>query len=869
MPNKLTLVLRGIKETGLRPTWDAVSYHVRKRWYESRFGRYRLPEPEDAVDWIRPGPVVRHAVRGRTLAVDCAQGTYLLTVLTPAMVRVRVVPASQTDWEDVDQDALEAPPSYAVVKPDDAWPPCQVDVEETGSALELKTADLICRVEKDSGRLTFLDAEGRVINEDAAGAGWLPGDGDGPGSPVICQKRIQPDEHFYGLGERTCGLDLRGRRFATWNSDPQSYELGQDPVYLCIPFLLGLHSGGEQGYGIFFDNTFRGRFDLGAAEGDAASFAAVGGELTYVFIYGPGLRSVVERYTNLTGRMALPPLWALGYHQSRWSYYPEERVRELAAQFRDTYDVPCDAIHLDIHYMEGYRCLTWDRECFPDPAGLAAELHERGFKLITILDAGIKADPDYWVCQSGLVDDVFCKLPNGRLIKAPVWPGDSYFPDFTSQRVRAWWGDLLRSLTEMGVDGIWNDMNEPAVFGPEGTTLPDAVRHDLDGRGGDHAEAHNVYGMQMARATAEGLGRLRPHLRPFTITRSGWAGVQRYAAGWTADNRATWDQLWLTMPMVLNLGLSGLAFTGPDVGGFLGHPSAELFTRWLQMSVFLPFFRSHTYLHDPDQEPWSWGEPTLSINRRWIEHRYRLLPYLYTAFWQCAQTGVPMVRPLLLAFQDDPETHALDDAFLCGEHLLVAPIREEGAVRRTVYLPEGVWYDVWTDERLTGPAHVEVEAPLERIPVFARAGSVVPTADPVRYVGERPQDRLVLHVYPPEVDVRDEDEARTAALHEAVSVLYEDDGASYDYRRGVYRLSRFQLTVEGEERRELDLRRETEGGYEPGYESFDVVIHGVEGRPSRATCDGEDVGPGEMDEDRPALRLRLDAFEHLTLEWGE
>jgi alpha-glucosidase len=407
----------------------------------------------------------------------------------------------------------------------------------------------------------------------------------------------------------------------------------------------------------------------------------------------------------------------------------------------------------------------------------------------------------------------------------------------------------------VGVDGIWNDMNEPAVFGPEGTTLPAVAEHDLEGQGGDHAEAHNVYGMQMARATAEALGRLRPDERPFVITRSGWAGVQRYAVSWTGDNRATWEQLRLTIPMVANLGLSGLAFTGPDVGGFLGQPSAELFTRWLQMSVFLPFFRAHTHLEDPDQEPWSWGEPTLSINRRWIERRYRLLPYLYTTLWQCARTGTPMVRPLVLAFQDDPATHARDDQFLCGDHLLVAPIVEEGATSRPVYLPEGTWYDVWSDEQVVGPTRVEVEAPLERIPVFVRAGAVVPTGPTMGYVGERPRDPLTLHVYP------------TDGPEEHTSLLYEDDGWTYRFREGEYLLTRFGLRVVWGSGMRLELRREAEGRYGAEYEGIEVVVHGVAQLPESVMVDGKSAGVGEMDEGGRALRLRVEAFEDLFIEW--
>jgi len=583
----------------LKPILDGVTYPVRQAWYLARFGRNRPDRLMDSPDRRRPGAVQRHERRGRTVIITCAQGGYALTVLAPDLFRVSAFPGTGRAGEWGVQ-----PFSYAVDRPDEDWPLCQMAVEEGESDLAIHTARLVCRIEKATGRLTFLDREGRVINADMGGAGFLPG------GAVVWEKRIQPDEHFYGLGERTAGLDLRGQRYDLWNQDPHSYYLHQDPIHMCIPFLLGLHDGGRQAYGLFFDNSHRGRVDLGATDAEVASFAALNGELRTYFFYGPRLDTILERYTALVGRMLLPPLWVLGYQQSRWSYKTEDRVRKLAHDFRRVYQVPCDAIHLDIHYMDRYRSFTWDPKRFPDPLRKIADLRADGFKTVLIIDPGIAANPNYWVCRSGLEEDVFCKFPDGRTrFKGPVWPGNCYFPDFTSPRVRRWWAGLQQGLTEVGVAGIWNDMNEPAIFGPFGPTIPDAVRHAMEGQGGDHLAGHNVYGLLMARATHEGLRRQQPEKRPVTITRAGWAGVQRYALSWTGDNRSTWAHLQQTVAMILNLGLSGVAHTGPDTGGFSGVASGELFTRWLQMGAFMPFFRVHTYLHSPDAEPWSWGEP--------------------------------------------------------------------------------------------------------------------------------------------------------------------------------------------------------------------------------------------------------------------
>ncbi len=552
---------------------------------------------------------------------------------------------------------------------------------------------------------------------------------------------------------------------------------------------------------------------------------------------GPQVSAVLERYTELTGRMRLPPLWALGYQQSRWSYTPDARVREVASEFRRR-RIPCDVIHLDIHYMDGYRCFTWHPQRFPDPAGMIAHLHGQGFKVIPLIDCGIKSDRSYAVCKDGLAQKVFCTFPDGRLFHGPVWPGDCYFPDFTSPRVRAWWGEQYRPLLAAGIDGVWNDMNEPTVFAPIPDTMPDCVRHDWDGRAADHARAHNVYGMQMARASAEGLAALRPDRRPFVITRSAWAGLQRFAMNWMGDNVSTWEHLRLTIPMIANLGLSGLAFTGPNTGGFARDCEPEMLARWLQLGVFTPFLRNHAALGTADQEPWVHGEPYESINRRSIELRYHLLPYLYTAFWQCSRTGLPMLRPLFIAWQDDPRTHTLDDEFMFGDALLVAPVTAAGATQRDVYLPAGAWYDWWKGQRYDGGQTIAVDAPLDRLPIFARAGSVVPGWPVMQFVGEQAVDVLTLHIFP----------------GDGQSVLYEDDGQSTAYQRGETRVTRFaQRQTNGG----LTIERRCEGTFAPAYGEVELVVHGVDTEPVRSfAADGRPLTGSQYDAATHSVRCR-------------
>jgi alpha-glucosidase len=835
--------LAGVRTLGLSLALQAALYPLRRRYYEAKFakgdprgsiwqgwlGLLRSPAtpdmPTQSEAYMTLGDMIACERSGQSITLHCDNAALQISVLAPDLLRVRLSTSGQ----------FESLQSYAVAKPDQEWPPTPITLLETAESFELRTARLTCRVQKHPCRLTFLDAQGQRIHADSAGAGWR-------GEQVAHFAKLEAHEHIYGLGEKAFPLERRGHSYELWNIDPQSYPPGADPLYLNIPFYVGLHAG--QSYGILYDNTFRARIDAGAAHADELAYVAQGGELRYYLCYGPALDTVLERYTELTGRMPMPPLWALGYQQSRWSYYPEARVREIANLFRQ-HHIPCDVLHLDIHYMHGYRCFTWDPQRFPDPPSLLRDLHAQGFKVVAMIDCGIKADPDYPVCTQGLRQGMFCTYPDGTPAGGPVWPGECYFPDFTNPNVRQWWGDLYAPLLTAGIDGVWNDMNEPTCIGPGGNTLASCVRHAWEDQGADHRQAHNVYGLEMARASAEGLHRLRPDERPFLFTRSGWAGVQRYATAWTADNQSTWEHLKLTMAMVLGSGLSGLAFTGPDVGGFERGAHGELLVRWTQMAAFLPFFRNHTALLNPGQEPWAFGEPYLSANRAAIEWRYRLLPYLYTAVWQCAQSGLPIARPLVLAYPDDALVGTLDDEFLCGDALLIAPMCQPGATSRQVYLPAGEWFDGWSEKRYSGPATIDVEAPLERIPVFVRAGSALPIWPLMQHTGERPVDVLTWHVF---------------AGNDS-STLYEDDGHSLAYQRGAWRVTRLECQRTSDNG--LRITRQTQGNYQPGYARCAWVIHGLDGAPQRVQCDGQDVTNAVWNEQTRTLRVETGVVQHL------
>jgi alpha-glucosidase len=808
----LSFIVQGIRILGLNLVMQRILYPLRATYHARRLGQRSAPPPRlDRTDYTLVGNLHAYRVDGGTITLACDNARLCLTLLAPDLIRVRLHPNISN---------IQYPFSYSIAKPDADWSPVEFTLKEHDDALEIRTSRLTCRVTRSPCRLAFYDPDGTLIRADEAGMGW-----HAPSGAVACWQELGDDERVYGLGQRGYGLDHRGRAFELWNQDPQVYQPGQDPLNFNVPFWVGLVGG--RGYGLFFDNSFRGQVDLGVEAPGVGRFGADGGEMRYYFFYGPALTTVLERYTELTGRMPLPPLWTLGYHQSRWSYSPEARVRQVAAQLRAR-RIPCDSLHLDIHYMDGYRCFTWHPRRFPDPARLLADLREQGFKPIAIIDPGIKTDRRYAVCREGLAQDVFCKYPDGRLFVGPVWPGNCYFPDFSSPRARAWWGGLYRALLDdvaPGLAGVWNDMNEPVVMNAlQGDTIPDFVRHDLEGQGGDHRQVHNVYGMLMARATYEGLSALRPDERPYVLSRSGWAGVQRYAYNWTGDNESTWAQLRLSIPMLLNLGLSGMAFTGPDVGGFSGVPGAELLARWTQLGAFLPYFRNHTMAGTPDQEPWAFDARTETICRQAIEMRYRLLPYLYTAFWQCARTGLPIMRPLFLTFQDDPATYALEDQFMLGDVLLVAPVVEPGATSRQVYLPPGLWYDFDGPGQHTGGQTISVAAPDGHIPVFVRAGSVLPTWPSMQFVGERQVEAVTLRVYP--------------GTGGGASWLYEDDGRSRAHERGDWRLTRFEVERDGEQ---WTLRRRSQGDYGPGYERFEVTVSPFDREPRQVPADFDEI----------------------------
>src|SRR6185369_17111001 len=731
---------------------------------------------QDITTLEKIGPVVNLTKSDKSVTLNCNDNSQVqLTILAPDLIRVRAsftkpIPAKDHSW--------------AMAKTD--WPTPRWNLNETANQITITTDELEIVIRRSPLLIEFrdahthqlLNADERPMSYDASGR--LAGMMFDPkaGMFIAASKKLGFDEHFYGLGEKAARLDKRRSSFVNWNSDTPGYTENKDPIYQTIPFYIGLQRG--LAYGIFFDNSYRSYFDFGKSSQQRAWFGAEGGELNYYFFYGPSIKKILGRYADLTGHMPLPPLWALGNQQSRWSYYPDSMVEEVVHQYRER-DLPLDVIHLDIDYMKGYRVFTFDTDRFPAPKGLTDRLGRDGVKVVTIVDPGVKKDSEnYYVFKQGVENNFFQRRSNGDLFVPRVWPGDSAFVDYTLPEARKWWGDLHRFYLDSGISGIWNDMNEPSDFIDQtGKNQMDVVSYD-EGDKTTHAKNRNTFALLMARAAYEGLERLKPDRRPYVITRAAYAGIQRYSTMWTGDTNSTWESLALNIPMFTSLGLSGEPFVGSDVGGFIGRGNGELLVRSYQVSFLAPFCRNHKVIDGYDQEPWRFGKYYEDIIRKYLKLRYALLPYLYTALEEAHRTGVPPFRPLLLNYQDDPNTYNLDDEFMVGDDLLLAPIMKPDVTRRLVYLPAGSWYDYWTNKKYTGGTMISVDASLDIVPMFVRGGAMIPVGPSLNYVGEKPVDPITFNIYP--------DDAGSAS-----GSLYEDDGLSPAYKSGAFRRTRLAV----------------------------------------------------------------------------
>lgn len=673
-------------------------------------------------------------------------------------------------------------------------------LEDKADMVVLTTDKVTLEMSKKPVRFRMLDQSGKVLNEDDAafGTSWI-------GDQVTTYKKLQKDERFIGLGEKVGNLDRRGEGYTNYNTDYFAYPTNGDPLYTTFPFYIGIHS--NVSYGIFMDNSYKSHFNFGASTNRFSSFTAEEGDMNYYFFAG-SVAEIIDAYTNLTGKMPLPPKWSMGYQQSRYSYYPDKEVLSVAKNFRDR-KIPADVIVLDIHYMDQYKIFTWNNERFPDPKGMIKELKDMGFHVKIIVDPGIKVEKGYKAFEEGMKNNYFIKYPDGELYQGQVWPGWCHFPDFTQAAAREWWGKSFKGLVDDGVDGFWNDMNEIATWGQK---LPELIEFDFEGNKATTRRARNVYGLKMTEATYVGTKELLGGKRPFNLTRAAYAGAQRYTAKWTGDNVPSDDHMLLGVRLVNSLGLVGMSFSGYDVGGFAGDPSVDLYARWMSIGAFSPFFRGHTQVNTRAAEPWTMGEEVEEISRNYIQFRYNLMPYIYSGFYESTQSGMPLTRTLAIDYTHDANIYdgRFQNQYLFGPSVLIAPTVSTDAITK-VYFPAGsIWYDLYNSKVYQGGQEAYVDAPIKRLPVFVKGSAIIPMQSPVQSMMEKPEKTLMVHVY------------KGSATNSYV--YYEDDGDTYEHEKGAFH----KRTISYDPvKKEISFEK-AEGSFSSHFTEIKLVLHGFE-----------------------------------------
>jgi alpha-glucosidase len=731
-----------------------------------------------------------------TLVIKTDEAEARVWIYSPSIIRVSISKAHSADT------------SFAVIRHASQT----LDYKETANEIVVNAGEVKLRINKSPLRFNFYTDGDKVLSEDDSrfGVNWQ-------GTRVMNYRKLYADERFIGLGEKTGDLDRRGSSYYNWNSDVPDHTPTSDPLYETFPFFIGLHNGLT--YGLFLDNTHKSYFDFGATTDDKmSSFGADAGDLNYYFFGAQTVSKIIEDYTWLTGRIEMPPLWSLGYQQCRWSYASAVELMEVAEHLRKD-SIPADVVYCDIDYMDHYKIFTWNKETFPDPKGMIDKLKAMDFHLVTIVDPGIKVEPGYKEYDEGVANNYFATYPNGEKFVGSVWPGRCHFPDFYRDDVRKWWGASFTALTDPGVEGFWNDMNEPSAWGQD---IPWMVKF------GNYymPEVRNAYGMQMARATFEGTKKILGK-RPFVLTRAAYAGTQRYSAVWTGDNSAYDAHMLLGVRMVNALGITGMPLVGVDIGGFTGNPTPELMVRWNSLGVYTPMFRNHAAKGTIYREPWRWGKQNEDIIRKDIEQRYKLMPYIYSSYYQAHQTGLPVARTLAINYTRDTMIYHTDyqNQFLFGDGMMVAPVVST-QLAADVYLPPGTWYRLSSDEKYNGGKIIQADAPLNDLPVFIKGSAIIPMQHLVQSTNEKGDGVLLINVW-------NGDEANSFTY-------YEDDGSSYDYEKGVY----YKRTISFDPAKKSISFSAVEGTFASKYKQVILVMHGFDGL-KEFKMDGKRVKMGE------------------------
>jgi alpha-glucosidase len=728
---------------------------------------------------------IKGGIAGKT-----STGIFEVTTYTPQIIRVRV--SNTNEFK---------PLSYALVS--SAVPTNDATIKESGNTIELSTNTITAVIEKQPQfRIIFKNSKGDVINEDASGNGlgisYI-------GNRFSTYKKLQEGERFIGMGEALGNLDRRGTGIALNNTDTYKYGDPRLSMYSSIPFYMGLHNNVQ--YGIFYNNSYASFFNFGLSTPQFVSTTFQGGDADYFFMYDASPAKIIEHYTSLTGRMQLPPVWSIGYHQSKCSYMSEQEVEWIASTFRKK-QLPLDCIVLDADYQQGYRPFTANKERFPDIAALAATLKAQQIELTASVYPGVAIDSNYHSYKDGLQQKVFLKYADGNYFNTEIAPVQCYLPDYTNPSARQWWKDKMNWLPQNGIHGYWNDMNEPALGG---SYIPDNVVFDFDGRKTNALEAKNVYGFQMARSSYEAALQNSMERRPFVLTRSGFAGVQRYAAMWSGDNTASDEGLLGSVLLNNQLGISGLAFSGHDIGGFIGDGNKELYQRWIQVGAFSPFCRNHKGCGGSAGEPWVYGAEAEAISKIFIGFRYRLMPYIYSAFYEASQTGMPIAKSLAVdyPFDDKVYDNKYQYQFLFGQNMLVIPVTSEEKTKK-FYLPKGEWYNLYTDKKIVGEKEMTEEIPAYRLPLFVKGSAIIPMQSMVQSTKEQPSDTLFLHIY--------------NGNGQNSFVYYEDAGDGFAYQKGEYCKRIIQLLPN--EKKFIITKQE--GSFNSKFKKIQLILHGFD-----------------------------------------
>jgi len=689
------------------------------------------------------GDYSSHEVTDTGLVVVAGGDTLVLSLYAPDVLRVDFLPAGAQGLDST--YAVIRGPSDAVVFKVLAYP----------DHLKLWTSDFILRIDKFPVRLAYFNEMGEDLLAEPASGGL-----EALGSSRSVRFELPADLHLYGTGERGIGIDLRGYAFSTYNNQVYGYSGPVATMKINIPFLAT-----SSGYALYFESPFPAQMDLGEGNPAVFQYSIDGGEISYFFMAGENVPAQIERYTWLTGRQPLPPKWALGYLQSKFGYRHRTEAEDMVQTMRNK-NIPADAIILDLYWFWNMGDLEWNTSAFPDPAGMTSDFLADGFKTIVITEPYFTYYSSNYAFLMGAGKDYVGQLPGGGPYVLDDWWScgcDALLFDMSHPSGRSWLWSEYQEFMATGVTGLWTDLGEPERH-------PWEMQHYT----GVTPRIHNIYNLLWARTLFEGFSEYRPDDRMVNLTRSGYAGIQRYGVfTWSGDVSRSFGGLAVQLPIMLNMSLSGMGYHSSDLGGFTGWASSELYSRWIQFGAFNPVMRPHG-VDNQATEPWGHGSEAEEIAKTYISLRYRLLPYIYTLARETYDTGMPIVRPLFFNDPDDPLLANYSEAYMFGPSFLVAPVVADGQRQKSVYLPEGTWIDIWTDSVHTGGTTVLVDAPLDRMPLFARAGSIIPMQQVMDYVRAEPADSLFLDVFPTFSDVPD------------TFLLYEDDDETLDYRQGQY-----------------------------------------------------------------------------------